>query len=99
MSALAVTRAGTPRKRAATPKVFWTLAQEAYLRAGYGDTPMGELTAALGRPATAIHARARVLGLKRSAAFLAGEHGGRVRSGDERGKATRFGSRPVEVRP
>lgn len=99
MSALPVTRAGTPRKRAATPKVFWTTAQEAYLRAGYVDTPMGELTAVLGRPATAIQARAKVLGLKRSAAFRAGEHGGRVRPGDERGKATRFGSWPVEVRP
>jgi hypothetical protein len=73
----------TARKRAATPKVFWTTAQEAYLRAGYGDTPMGELMAVLGRPATAIQARAKVLGIKRSASFLASEHGGRfgVRAG------------------
>jgi hypothetical protein len=87
------------RKRAVTPKQFWTCPQEAYLRAGYGDTPMGELMAVLCRPATAIQARARVLGLKRGAAFMAGEHGGRLRPGDERSKATRFGSRPVEGRP
>jgi hypothetical protein len=87
------------RKRAMTPKVFWTTAQEAYMRARYAETPMAELMAFLGRPATAIQARARVLGLKRSAAFLAGEHGGRVRPGNDRGKATRFGTRPVEVRP
>jgi hypothetical protein len=81
------------QKRAVTPKQFWTCPQEAYLRASYAEVPMGQLMAVLSRPATAIQARAKVLGLKRSAAFLAGEHGGRMRPGDERGRATHFGAR------
>lgn len=51
---------------------------------------MAELTGMLNRPVGAIHAKAKVLGVKRSEAFRAGEHGGRVRSGDSRGVSTRF---------
>ncbi|SDJ18807.1 hypothetical protein [Pseudomonas abietaniphila] len=84
-------------KRAQPPRLNWTGGQEAYLRASYPDVPMVKLMAVLRRSATAIQARAKVLGLKRSAAFLAGDHGGRMRPGDARGLSTRFGAR--DVRP
>lgn len=72
------------------PPVFWTTQEEARLCALYPNTPMAALVSLFGRSATAIYTRARVLGIKRSAEFLSGEHAGRLRSGNSRGQATRF---------
>ena len=75
---------------ASAVRLFWTTGEEARLRSLYPDTPMAALVDAFKRSESAIHARARVLGLRRSAAFLAGQHSGRWRADDDRGKATRF---------
>lgn len=80
---------------AAPRKTYWTNVQYAYLRAHYPDTPMAELMAALGRSASSIQSQAKVLGVQRSAAFIAGEHGGRMRPGDPRGQATHFKRKAV----
>lgn len=84
-----------PEQRPVICITWWTTAQEAYLRKAYPDTPMAQLVSALQRSATAIQKRAEVLGVKRSAAFLASEHGGRLRPGTTRGMATRFKRKAV----
>lgn len=53
---------------------------------------MAELTALLNRPMGAIAGKAKTLGLKRTEAFRAGEHGGRLRPGKSPGISTRFQS-------
>ena len=75
---------------------FWTTGEVSTLRRLYSDTPMTEMISKLGRSMAAIYGKAKELGLKRSAAFLAGEHSGRMRSGSTRGATSRFknGSRP-----
>lgn len=74
----------------ASKRQFWTTGDEARLRALYPDTPMPALKCILQRTESAIYTRAKVLGLKRSAAFLTGEHSGRLRSGSTLGAATWF---------
>lgn len=60
------------------------------LKSLYPNTPMDELVRLLNRPVSAIQGKAKELRVKRSAEFLAGEHSGRVRAGNQRGLATRF---------
>lgn len=74
----------------ATKRQFWTTGEEARLRALYPDTPMVALRSILQRTESAIYTRAKVLGLKRSDAFLTGEHSGRLHAGSPQGVATRF---------
>lgn len=69
---------------------FWTTGEIARLNILYPNTPMNDLVCLLNRPVAAIYGKARALGLKRSAEFLAGEHSGRVKTGDQLGLATRF---------
>lgn len=69
---------------------FWTTAEESRLRSLYAATPMSQLIEMLGRPKSAIYGKAKELGLKRSAEFLASEHSGRLRRDDNPGVATRF---------
>lgn len=69
---------------------FWTTAEVSHLAALYPDAPMTQLQETLGRPKSAIYGKAKELGLKRSAEFLAGEHSGRLRRDDNPGVATRF---------
>jgi len=69
---------------------FWTNGELDKLNSLYPDTPMNELVRLLERPASSIYAKAKELGVKRSADFLAGEHSGRVSAGNRRGLATRF---------
>lgn len=56
----------------------------------YPNTPMPELVQLFCRPDYAIYGKAAHLGLKRSESYLASEHAGRLRTGDERGTAHRF---------
>lgn len=74
----------TPRRR------FWTTTEESRLAALYAATPMSQLIELLGRPKSAIYGKAKELGLKRSAEFLASEHSGRLRTDSNPGLATRF---------
>lgn len=69
---------------------FWTMAEESRLAALYPDTPMRQMQETLRRPKSAIYGKAKELGLKRSAEFLASEHSGRLRTGSNPGVATRF---------
>ena len=76
--------------RPTTHRRFWTTAEMARLAALYSDTPMTQLQETLGRPKSAIYGKAKELGLKRSAKFLASEHSGRLRNSNNPGVATRF---------
>lgn len=76
----------------------WTTRDHARFQELYANTPMDQLQAIFGRTPGSLRSRARDMGLKRSADFLAGEHGGRLRPGHQRGKATRFGARPERGR-
>lgn len=51
---------------------FWTNGELDKLNSLYPDTPMNELVRLLERPASSIYAKAKELGVKRSADFLAG---------------------------
>lgn len=91
--ALARARAGTASATqvdSTTRRRFWTTAEVSRLESLYADTPMTQLQATFGRPKSAIYGKAKELGLKRSAEFLASEHSGRLRQGHESGVATRF---------
>lgn len=71
-------------------KKFWTPAEEDRLRKLYGDTPMPELIAELGRAESAIYGKAASLGLKRSEEYLASQHACRLRREDNPGLEHRF---------
>lgn len=71
----------------------WTTGELATLEEFYPNLPMPALSSMLQRTAPSIHGKAKDLGLRRSAEFLAGEHSGRVRSGERRGVATQFQKR------
>jgi hypothetical protein len=75
-----------------TRRRFWTTVELDRLKSLYANTPMAELVRLLDRPVSAIYAKAREFGLKRSAEFLASAYSGRVSAGNQRGLATRFGS-------
>ncbi|WJV21678.1 MULTISPECIES: HNH endonuclease signature motif containing protein [Pseudomonas] len=77
-------------QKATTNRRFWTTAEETLLRSLYPNTPMPELMVQIGRPKAAIYGKAKELGLKRSEAFLASEHSGRLRHDGNPGEATRF---------
>jgi len=79
-----------PKKMAKKQRRFWTTAEVSTLISLYPDTPMADLVGKLERPSPAIYAKAKELRVKRSADFLAGEHSGRVRTGNQRGIETRF---------
>ena len=82
--------ADSPLKTQTNRRRFWTTAEESRLRSLYPTTPMSQLVEMLGRPKSAIYGKAKELGLKRSAEFLASEHSGRLRRDDNPGVATRF---------
>lgn len=69
---------------------FWTTVELNKLKALYPNTPMDDLVRLLNRSSPAILAKAKELGVKRSAEFFAGEHSGRAIAGNQRGLATRF---------
>jgi len=69
---------------------FWTTSEEKRLDSLYAATPMSKLVEIFERPKSAIYGKAKELGLKRSAEFLASEHSGRLRSDDNPGVASRF---------
>jgi hypothetical protein len=68
----------------------WTPEEVEQLRQLYPDTPMALLMAHFNQTDRAIYAKAHALGLARSEAYLASEHGGRMRRGASMGAAGRF---------
>ncbi len=71
-------------------KRLWSEADDALLRRMYPDTPTSALARRLRRSVTAVYGRAELLGVKKSAAYLAGPHAYRLRRGDNVGAAYRF---------
>jgi hypothetical protein len=68
----------------------WTPAECARLTGAYADTLTAELAREFARPVQHVYAKAKKLGLKKSAAFLTSNCSGRLIYGHERGGATRF---------
>lgn len=68
----------------------WTSSEEARLRALYPDTPMHHMVVIFERTDRQIYQKARSLGLRRSAEYLASPASGRMLPGSTRGGATRF---------
>lgn len=69
-------------------KIRWDAAALDLLRSEFADRPTADIAAALGRSYTATAQKARLLGLEKSAAYLASEASGRLREG--MGAASRF---------
>lgn len=69
---------------------MWSPADDALMAARYPDEPTPTIASALKRSAAAVYARAKQLGLQKSAAYLAGPHACRLRRGDGVGAAFRF---------
>lgn len=72
------------------PKFKWTSEREELLRRCYPDSQAREVAERLGTSIQVVYKKAQLLGLKKSAEFLAGEASGRIKPGDERGIAHRF---------
>lgn len=78
--------------RAKKPQTKWTDEMEKLVEKRYADTPTCELAKLLGTTNSAVYWKARVLGIKKTAEFLAGSLSGRLRRGDgsNLGKPYRF---------
>jgi hypothetical protein len=71
-------------------KRLWTAEDDAHLRQLYPDQPTDDVATELGRSLAATYGRARLLGVEKSAAYLASPAACRLRRGDQVGTATRF---------
>ncbi len=60
---------------------YWTPMEDVLLRDIYPDVPTGDLAAFMGLQAHQVYARAALLGVKKSAQYLATENSGRVARG------------------
>ncbi|MGH8218651.1 MAG: HNH endonuclease [Steroidobacteraceae bacterium] len=81
----------TKSRHIAPPRRPWTRREERILRRDYPDRPSAQIARELARPVTSVYARAKSLGLFKSAQFQAGPFSGRLRKGHaERGIGTRF---------
>lgn len=86
----ALERARQHQPPPAPAKRIWTPEEADALAAMYPSVPMPELIARFQRDDKAIYNKAKAMGLKRSAEFLASEHACRLRKGDNVGAAHRF---------
>lgn len=73
----------------------WRKAELRLLRRSYPNLPTKELARLLGRSESAVYAQAKLLGLRKSATYLASPEACRLRRGDNVGARTRF--RPGHV--
>jgi hypothetical protein len=71
-------------------KRLWSASDDARLRATYPDTPTAEVARRLRRTVEAIYGRAAVLGLAKSAAYLASPAACRLRREEHPGKAFQY---------
>lgn len=71
-------------------KRLWSAADDATLRRRYPHEPTAVLSGALRRSTAAVYARADILGLHKSEAYLASPAACRLRRGDNVGAASRF---------
>lgn len=75
----------------ATTRRFWTTHEVALLERLYQDLTTVEVAARLGRPLSAVHGKAKSLGVKRNEAFWARPLSGRFDG--VQGQSTRFQKR------
>lgn len=68
----------------------WSPEDEQLLRELYPNTPTQALADRFGREIRSVYAKAKAMGLAKSAEYLASPFAARLRAGDGRGKATRF---------
>lgn len=71
-------------------KRLWSGADDEHLRRAYPDTPTSVVATHLRRSLKATYARAKHLGLHKSAAYLASPQACRLRRGEDVGARTRF---------
>jgi hypothetical protein len=79
----------------------WTEAELRTLRTLYPDTPTSSIADALGRSENSVGQKARLIGISKSAAFMASEFSGRLKPGNvPPNKGTHFvaGGRSAETR-
>lgn len=82
--------AGDPHARMSWGRRRWTAEEDARLRRLYPNTQTKRLARVFKRSTVRIYARANVLGLHKSAAYLASADACRLRRGDNVGAAYRF---------
>ncbi len=92
MSPIAMQALERARARAAPApsRKHWSSKEERQLIALYPNTPMPELMKVFGKSERAIYAKAYLMGLKRSEAYLASEHACRLRRENNPGIGSRF---------
>lgn len=83
------------KKRTKTGRRPWSARDLKTLTKEYADTPTKDLAYKLGRSEAAIYGRADLMGLKKSAAYLASPAACRLRRGDNIGASSRFLPRHV----
>lgn len=90
LAVMARIEALTGRRRPCRTRRLWTPSEDALMRERYPDSAMPELVRLLRRSASSIYGRAEVLGLSKSAEYMAGPHACRLRREDNPGIAHRF---------
>ena len=80
----------TKRRIHVEPRRFWTKAEIRAVKLRYPNEPTADIASDLGRTTTTVYQRAALLGLKKSAAYLASPAACRLRRGDSPGWANRF---------
>lgn len=83
-------QAGQAGDRYRAGKRLWSVEDDATLTSRYPHEPTAALARELRRSVNAIYARADILGLNKSAAYLASPDACRLRRGDNVGAPTRF---------
>jgi hypothetical protein len=71
-------------------KRLWSASDDAAMRTNYPDLPTPAIATQLRRTVASVYARAALLGLTKSAAYLASPHACRLRRGDNVGAQFRF---------
>ena len=66
-----------------TPKHQWSTAEVALLRERYPSTPTVDIAALLGLGVGSVYQKAAVLGIRKSASFLASSNAGRIQRGQQ----------------
>lgn len=84
----ALERARVKISRRKSSRRYWTNREMELLSALYPDHPGSAVAERLDRPLSAVHAKAKAMGIKKSDAFLNGPHSGRLDG--LRGAASRF---------
>ena len=80
----------TKSRHVAPPRRYWTEHELAVMHATYADTPTKQIAAQLGRSEKMVYSKAKNIGLRKSAAYLASEAACRLRQGDAVGYNHRF---------